>query len=188
MESSYGGLDHPKAFVDACYARGIAVLLDVLYNHWGPSDLDLWQYDGWSENGFGGIFFYNDPVLADTPWDPPRLRSARGAPTSATTRCSGSTSSDGRTPARRHQVHAGVPEAGIDILEGWSLMQWINESIDATQPWKITIAEDWGDNDWMSKSVGEGRASKASGRRLPASGEGAGDDRQRRRSEHVRVS
>ena len=39
---------------------GIAVILDVVYNHFGPSDLDLWQFDGWSENDGGGIYFYND--------------------------------------------------------------------------------------------------------------------------------
>ena len=26
-----------KRFVDACHARGLAVLLDVVYNHLGPS-------------------------------------------------------------------------------------------------------------------------------------------------------
>jgi 1,4-alpha-glucan branching enzyme len=30
-------------------------------------DLDLWQFDGWSENDRGGIYFYNDD-RAHTPW------------------------------------------------------------------------------------------------------------------------
>ncbi|MGB9147294.1 MAG: malto-oligosyltrehalose trehalohydrolase [Acidobacteriaceae bacterium] len=33
----YGGPDALKSFVDACHARGLAVLLDVVYNHLGPS-------------------------------------------------------------------------------------------------------------------------------------------------------
>jgi maltooligosyltrehalose trehalohydrolase len=33
----YGGPDGLKRFVDACHARGLAVLLDVVYNHLGPS-------------------------------------------------------------------------------------------------------------------------------------------------------
>ena len=33
----YGGPDALKRFVDACHARGLAVLLDVVYNHLGPS-------------------------------------------------------------------------------------------------------------------------------------------------------
>ena len=33
----YGGPDGLKRLVDACHARGLAVLLDVVYNHLGPS-------------------------------------------------------------------------------------------------------------------------------------------------------
>lgn len=29
--------------------------------------MDLWQFDGWSENGMGGIYFYTD-WHAETPW------------------------------------------------------------------------------------------------------------------------
>jgi maltooligosyltrehalose trehalohydrolase len=32
----YGGSDGLKRLVDACHARGLAVLLDVVYNHFGP--------------------------------------------------------------------------------------------------------------------------------------------------------
>ncbi len=35
-DSSYGRPDELKALVDAAHARGIAVLLDVVYNHFGP--------------------------------------------------------------------------------------------------------------------------------------------------------
>lgn len=59
IESSLGGPDALKRFVKACHARGIAVLVDVVHNHYGPSDLPLWQFDGWSQNGLGGIYFYN---------------------------------------------------------------------------------------------------------------------------------
>ena len=67
VESSYGGPAALRRFVDAAHARGIAVVLDVVYNHLGPSDLDLWRFDGWSENDGGGIYFYND-WKAETPW------------------------------------------------------------------------------------------------------------------------
>src|SRR5580700_4393856 len=36
-QESYGGPDALKHFVDACHAKGLAVLLDVVYNHLGPS-------------------------------------------------------------------------------------------------------------------------------------------------------
>ena len=32
----YGGPDGFKRFVDACHAKGLAVILDVVYNHFGP--------------------------------------------------------------------------------------------------------------------------------------------------------
>ena len=160
VESSYGGPDQLKAFIDACHARGIAVLLDVLYNHWGPSDLDLWQYDGWSENGNGGIFFYNDDLKADTPWGP-RPDFGRSEVRTYIHDNAMLWLDEFRFDGLRFDATKyirGVPEAGVEIPDGWSLMQWINESIDATQPWKITIAEDWGDNEWMSRTVGEGGA------------------------------
>jgi maltooligosyltrehalose trehalohydrolase len=37
VQESYGGPDALKRFVDAAHARGLAVLLDVVYNHFGPS-------------------------------------------------------------------------------------------------------------------------------------------------------
>ena len=77
-----------KEFVKAAHASGFAVILDVVYNHFGPTDLDLWRFDGWSENDGGGIYFYND-WRRETPVgrDPARLRPrARCASSSATTR------------------------------------------------------------------------------------------------------
>ena len=37
VHEPYGGPDALKRFVDACHARGLAVCLDVVYNHLGPS-------------------------------------------------------------------------------------------------------------------------------------------------------
>lgn len=34
---AYGGPDGLKRLVDACHARGLAVILDVVYNHFGPA-------------------------------------------------------------------------------------------------------------------------------------------------------
>lgn len=66
VENSYGGRHGLMKFVNECHARGIGVILDVVYNHFS-SNTDLWQFDGWSENGRGGIYFYND-IRGDTPW------------------------------------------------------------------------------------------------------------------------
>ncbi|HNR93937.1 MAG TPA: carbohydrate-binding protein [Kiritimatiellia bacterium] len=59
IESALGGPDALKRFVKAAHERGIAVFTDVVHNHYGPTDLALWQFDGWSQNGLGGIYFYN---------------------------------------------------------------------------------------------------------------------------------
>ncbi len=67
IESAFGGPDALKRFVKTCHENGIAVLIDVVHNHYGPSDLEMWQYDGWSQNGLGGIYFYND-WKAHTDW------------------------------------------------------------------------------------------------------------------------
>ena len=67
IETDYGGPDAFKRFVRAAHERGLAIFVDVVHNHYGPTDLDLWQFDGWSENGLGGIYFYNDG-RAHTPW------------------------------------------------------------------------------------------------------------------------
>jgi maltooligosyltrehalose trehalohydrolase len=37
VHQPYGGPDGFKRFVDACHARGLGVVLDVVYNHLGPS-------------------------------------------------------------------------------------------------------------------------------------------------------
>ena len=68
VESALGGPRGLHEFVKAAHAHGIAVILDVVYNHFGPGDLDLWRFDGWSRcDHDGGIYFY-DNARAHTPW------------------------------------------------------------------------------------------------------------------------
>jgi maltooligosyltrehalose trehalohydrolase len=42
VQHSYGGVEGFKQFVNACHAQGIAVILDVVYNHLGPEGNYLW--------------------------------------------------------------------------------------------------------------------------------------------------
>jgi maltooligosyltrehalose trehalohydrolase len=44
VESSYGGPEALKRFVGAAHARGLAVLLDVVYNHFGPDGNYLMEF------------------------------------------------------------------------------------------------------------------------------------------------
>jgi 1,4-alpha-glucan branching enzyme len=46
VEFSSGGPDHLKAFVKACHQRGIAVIVDVVYNHYpDKAERAQWMYD-----------------------------------------------------------------------------------------------------------------------------------------------
>ena len=55
VHEPYGGPDGFKRFVDACHARGLGVLLDVVYNHLGPSGAYLDRFGPYfaGENDWG---------------------------------------------------------------------------------------------------------------------------------------
>jgi 1,4-alpha-glucan branching enzyme len=63
--SGYGGPDGLKAFVKAAHARGIRVLLDVVHNHWGPNDLELYGFDVGATSRF---YVYTATNISSTPW------------------------------------------------------------------------------------------------------------------------
>lgn len=148
IESSYGGPDAFKRFIRDAHAHGIAVIVDVVYNHLGPSDLDLWRFDGWGEGDGGGIYVYNDGRAA-TPWGATRPDYGRGEVRtflrdSALTwleefRCDG-LRFDATLYIRTVDGDPSNPASALP--DGWSFMAWINDEIHARQPWKITIAED----------------------------------------------
>ena len=161
IETDYGGPDAFKAFVKAAHEHGIAVILDVVYNHFGPTDMDLWQFDGWHENDGGGIYFYND-WRSETPW--------------------GNTRPDyGREEVRRYILDNAIMwleqyrvdglrmdmvpyirnvkadgNPGNDIPEGKTLIRWINSEIQKKYPHKITIAEDMHSLDSITNSLQHG--------------------------------
>jgi len=160
VESSYGGPDALKAFVDAAHQRGIAVMGDVVYNHFGPSDLDLWQYDGWStSSSTGGIFFYED-ANANTPWGP-RPNYGRGEVRTYLKENTMMWLDEFRLDGLRFDGTKFMrlrDYAGPEIPDGWSMLQWCNDSADAQFPGKLMVAEDLGDNEWITKTTGAGGA------------------------------
>jgi len=167
VESSYGGPNGFRRLVDAAHARGIAVIFDVVYNHLGPDDLDLWQFDGWTPNNRadeGGIYFYND-WRRHTDWGDTRPDYGRGEVRQYirdnALRWLEQRYCDGlRLDATGwiRNVRGSNTDHGADLPDGWSLMQWINTEVKTRQPWKIVIAEDMQDNDWITKDVGAGGA------------------------------
>jgi len=144
VESAYGGPDALKRFVREAHKRGIAVILDVVYNHFGPSDLNLWQFDGWSQDDKGGIYFYND-WKSSTPWGDTRPDYGRGEVRQFIHDNALSWLADFHLDGLRYDMTPyvrSVAGSGIDLPEGWSLMRWINGDIRERFPGRITIAED----------------------------------------------
>lgn len=56
VHGPYGRPDDFKAFVDAAHERGLAVIINVVLHHPSVDRNELWEYDGWSEHGNGGIY------------------------------------------------------------------------------------------------------------------------------------
>ena len=165
IESNYGEPGDFKNFVKTAHEFGIAIILDVVYNHFGPSDLNtsLWRFDGWSENDRGGIYFYNDGRSQTAFGDRPDF--GRGEVRQFIRDNALMWLEEYRLNGLRfdstvniRNVKGNNNDPGNDIPDGWSLMQWINNEIDSRMPWKITIAEDLQNNEWINRTTGAGGA------------------------------
>lgn len=66
VHEPYGGPDALKRFVDAAHARGLAVVLDVVYNHLGPSG-NYWPQFGPcfkpDRNTWGDLINFDEPAV-----------------------------------------------------------------------------------------------------------------------------
>ena len=163
VESDYGGPAGFKRFVKAVHEAGMGVILDVVYNHFGPSDLDMWQFDGWSENEQGGIYFYND-WRAETPWGATRpdygRKEVRQFIRDNALMWLDEYHVDGLRLDMTLFIHnvRGNGDPGADLPDGWSLIQWINREVRQRHPGRITIAEDLQNDDRLTKPVDQGGA------------------------------
>ncbi|MCC7181641.1 MAG: alpha amylase C-terminal domain-containing protein [Acidobacteria bacterium] len=161
VERAYGGQEGLRAFVKEAHARGLGVILDVVYNHFGPDDLHLWRFDGWSEHDGGGIYLYNDH-RASTPWG--RTRPDYGRPeVRAFIRDNAvmwleEYHVDGLRFDMTLYMRTVDGEGSESLPDGWSLAQWVNDEVQRLRPGAITIAEDLQDNDWLTKPTAEGGA------------------------------
>lgn len=154
IESAYGGPVGFKSFVREAHKAGFAVILDVVYNHFGPSDLDLWRFDGWSENDKGGIYFYNDH-RSQTPWGDTRPDYGRGEVRSYIRDNAMMWLQDFRVDGLRYDMTLYIRSVDAsgqqEIPDGWGLTQWINREVHAFKPSVITIAEDLQNNAYLTK-------------------------------------
>lgn len=161
IEQDYGGPNGLANLVKAAHHRGIGVIMDVVYNHFGPSDMDLWQFDGWSQNDKGGIYFYNDH-RSSTPWGDTRPDYGREEVRQYLRdnalmwiekyRCDGL-----RMDATSYiRFEGGGLGEDTAIEEGNQMMREINAEIQEKYPHIITIAEDLKGHDMVTDTIGNG--------------------------------
>lgn len=161
IEREYGGPKAFRRFIKAAHERGIAVILDVVYNHFGPSDIDLWQFDGWSGFGHaGGIYIYDDN-RAHTPWGHTRPDYGRGEVRQFLCDNALFWLEEFQIDGLRLDATAYIRSVNgfaDGLPDGWNLMQWINREVNTRQPWKLMIAEDLRENEWITKPAEQGGA------------------------------
>jgi 1,4-alpha-glucan branching enzyme len=177
VEESFGGPDGFRTYVNAAHALGIAVILDVVYNH--VDGLDLWQFDGWSIDDRvcswcapqpppvsvnGGIYFFEDS-RAHTPFSHARFDLGRPEVSQylfdnvtrwLEDRLLDGLRFDSVVSIRNIQDQYDNWRLEQPVAEGMSLIRRFNEHVQNTQPWKIMIAEDLQDEPLITASVDDG--------------------------------
>ena len=164
VENAYGTAADFKEFVRRAHGNDLAVLVDVVYNHFGP-DLgeSLWRFDLWpDEQHRGGIYFYNDDRVITDFGDRPDFGrpEVRQYIRDNTMMWLSEYRVDGLRVDSTLNIHRAVGK-GVDrgpIAEGWQLLQWINRDKDADGAWKINIAEDLQDNPAITRAIPAGGA------------------------------
>ena len=169
IDDAYGTAKAVQQFVQAAHSLGIAVIFDVVYNHFGPEfggmNACLWQFDGWSKDGYGGIYLYNDP-RASCPWGE-KNRPDFGRPEVRQYLRDNAMMwlhqyrADGLrfdSVVNIRQIIDNSSRSNGDNPDGWQLLQWVNNDKDSGLPWTIIIAEDLQNDDWITKTTGTGGA------------------------------
>ena len=164
VEASYGGPDGLKTLIREAHRNGIGVLLDVVYNHFGPDSLDLWKFDGWSENDLGGIYFYND-WRAETPWGHTRPDYGRHEVRQYLRDNALMWIEEFRADGLRMDAVSYIRRSkgvehheSADLPEGWQVLQWINKDLKLHSPHILSVAEDLGNNAALTAWVDDGGA------------------------------
>lgn len=165
VESLYGGRRELMKFVREAHKKGIGVILDVVYNHFGPGGgLDIWQFDGWSHDNKGGIYFYNDWRSA-TPWGDTRPDYGRTEVRQYITDNVRMWLSDCHIDGLRldstiylRNVKGQNNDPDNDIPDGWSMLQDVTSVARKIKPGALLIAEDSSGNDYITKRREDGGA------------------------------
>ncbi|MBZ0269734.1 alpha amylase C-terminal domain-containing protein, partial [bacterium] len=142
----YGTPDECKQLVDTLHQNGIAVLLDIVWNHFSSTDNFLWFYDGTQ--------IYFDTPAAGTPWgDQADFDRAEVQ--------------DYFLDSAAHWLEEykvdGFRMDATDFMNqeqgsGWSLMQRLNDLVDNRYANRVLIAEQLPDDSWVTRPTDLGGA------------------------------
>lgn len=155
-ESVQTGPDDFKYLVDKLHQAGIAVLVDVVYNHFSPVGNYLWCYDS------GQNFYDGDCIggFVDTPWGSQAdfdRNEVRDYFANSLLFWLEEYHVDGfRVDATQFMRDSGQFPLGQP--SGWSLMQRFNDEVDNRAIDKIMIAEELPDSTAITNPVGLGGA------------------------------
>lgn len=145
-EWKYGTPDQLKQMIDTLHRNGIAVLLDVVWNH--LSNSFLWNYDGTQT--------YFDSVAVETPW--------------------GSQADFDKAAVRDYYANSallwleeyhvdgfrmdatGYMDIAPQAAAGWALMQRLNDEKNRKFGERVTIAEQLPDDDAVTRPTSSGGA------------------------------
>jgi 1,4-alpha-glucan branching enzyme len=154
---TYGSPEEMKSFVDAAHGLGIAVVLDVVHAHYGPNDLSMWQFDG-ETFGAGGIYFYSD-WRAHTPWGNTRPDYGRPQVRDFIVDNTRSWLDEYRLDGLRWDATMEIrSENGVDIPDGFRVLQLANDAVRLRWPSKLMIAEDFRDDASLTMDTASGGA------------------------------
>ncbi len=149
-EWAWGSPDDLRYLVDQLHQNGIAVLIDIVWNHFSGSDNFLWFYDGTQH-------YFDDPAI-ETPWgsqadfDSPQVRDYF---IESAHYWFEEFHIDGfRMDATDFMNIPGSPQEGA----GWTLMQRLNDEMDNRWIDKINTAEQLPDDNFVTRPTSQGGA------------------------------
>lgn len=141
---AYGSPDDLRHFVDEAHARGIAVVLDVVFNHMdGWAQAPLRCFDAPCTGGSSGVYFFEEDPYRRTPWGP-RPNYAKKEVADFFVDNVFAWTSEYRIDGFRHDSVSNI--RAIDgqgsVPGGSDLLRRLNEVTEKAQPAAFIVAED----------------------------------------------
>ncbi len=145
-EDALGTPDDLKYMIDQLHGEGIAVILDVVWNHLSPTDNFLWNFDGSQQ--------YFDVNAQDTPWGAQADFDKQGVfdyYLDSVFHVMGEFRMDGY----RQDAVMAMTDSGWTAQwnSGQNLMRAMNQLIDRRYSDAKTIAEIYIDSDWVQTGI-----------------------------------